>query len=252
MDTPAATRPCGFSLLHRPEILGQSSLATAGLHRIARKSMPLAAGHASPIVVLDSGDVPLPARQAGHGLAGSRPPTAVDPLIGSASRRRSWGLALRSFVPARDARGVLRSDIPTCPWATRPPRSIFIKGPARWSRWTCAPKTPNRSCGACQSSRPRFVRAAALWRPSSALGRSGSFTGASGFSRHGQSGDRRLGVAEAETALGFCSCRVSEARRQSAHASRMDLVRLSGCSPMHARTAHRPPAPESPAGSACT
>jgi len=91
---------------------------------IAVMSAPLATGHASPIFVLDPGDVPLPVRQACHGLAKA----AIDGYrtpVESASRRRSWGFALRSVAPARGSSRRLRLDIPTCRLVNQPPRSVF-------------------------------------------------------------------------------------------------------------------------------
>jgi len=97
---------------------------------IAVMSASLATGHASPIFVLDPGDVPLPVRQACHGLAKA----AIDGYrtpVESASRRRSWGFALRSIAPARGSSRRFRPDIPTCRLVNQPPRSVFHRGTGR-------------------------------------------------------------------------------------------------------------------------
>jgi hypothetical protein len=154
----------------------------------------------------------------------------------SAFRRRSWGFALRSVAPAHGVRGVLRPDIPTCRLANKPPRSlllVFHRGTGR-----------------------RGFDGTSDWRPSSAPSRSGPCTAASGFSRHGQSvpvdpGSQGPRLPWASTLAGF--------RKQSAdcrtHRTLASSGAADGSSPMHARTAHRPPAPEAvqlPVASRCT
>jgi len=138
---------------------------------IAGASAPLATGHASPIFVLDSGrcsaTCPLSGSQPGQG----RPSRAIERLFDSASRRRSWGFALRSVVPARDSSRRFRLDIPTCRLVNQPPRSIFHRGTS----------FPGTDGPAHRSAQPlvyahskqehleRLARAAALLRPSTAV-----------------------------------------------------------------------------------
>jgi hypothetical protein len=72
MALPAAARPCGFSLSRRPRILRPIVLCVGRLYWIAGVSTPLATGHAPPssaVNTVNTDDVPLPVRQAGHGLA---------------------------------------------------------------------------------------------------------------------------------------------------------------------------------------
>jgi hypothetical protein len=60
-----------FSALRQPAIRGRSSFATADFSGSLFAPTPLATGHASPIFVRDSDDVPLPVQQANHDLAGN-------------------------------------------------------------------------------------------------------------------------------------------------------------------------------------
>jgi len=120
-----------------------------------------------------------------------------------------------------------------------------------WNRWTCAPTCRTaRLCAfsafARSKHRERLARAAALWRPSPAPGRSGPFTAASGFFRHGQSvpagqGPHGPRLPWASTLAGLrkqsVACRTYHRLSQTSRA-------VDRRSPMHARTAHQPPAPE--------
>jgi hypothetical protein len=72
-------------------------------------------------------------------------PTAIDRRPKRASRRRSWGSALRSVAPARDSSRRRPSRDPHVPLGkTGRLERVFIEGPAERDGWIWAPKRPTR------------------------------------------------------------------------------------------------------------